>query len=174
MPLLWALSSTLSISVYNVIRGKSLQLREAWRQATAWGRQEPRVYWSDLERPAGVSFLILTVVEDKLTSWWSHCVWCHKIRVTHWQEFHHQSCSLTIVDLGQLWVFLLSEYWREPASSFCKVVTMTYYCSKILVTFFQLSVLLSMHMSFCTLLAALPPSNAPEHTAQMSGVLLSL
>lgn len=97
MPLLRALSSTLSISVYNVIRGKSLQLREAWRQATAWGRQEPRVYWSDLERPAGVSFLILTVVEDKLTSWWSHCVWCHKIRATHWQEFHHQSCSLTLL-----------------------------------------------------------------------------
>lgn len=97
MPLLWALSGTLSISVYNVIRGKSLQLREARRQATAWGRQEPRVYWSDLERPAGVSFLILTVVEDKLTSWWSHCVWCHKIRVTHWQEFHHQSRSLTLL-----------------------------------------------------------------------------
>lgn len=98
MPLLWALSSTFSISVYNVIRGKSLQLWEAWRQATAWGRQEPRVYWSDLERPARVSFFFFnSVVEDKLTSWRSHCVWCHKVRVTHWQEFHHQSCSLTLL-----------------------------------------------------------------------------
>lgn len=130
MPLLWALSSTLSISVYNVIRGKSLQLREAWSQATAWGTQEPRVYWSDLERPAGVSVLILTVVEDKLTSWWNHCVWCHKIRVTHWQEFHHQSCSLTLL--------LTSGNSGFFCFIFCEVVTMTYYCSNIVVTVFQL------------------------------------
>lgn len=71
MPLLWALSSKLSISVYIVIRGKSLQLQEAQRQALHCmaGAEGLGIYWLDLGKPFGTSFKIRTVVEGKVTSW---------------------------------------------------------------------------------------------------------
>lgn len=70
MPLLWALSGKLNVSVYIVIRGKSLQLQEAQKQAQHCmaGAEGLGLYRLDLGKPLGMSFKIQTVVEGRVTS----------------------------------------------------------------------------------------------------------
>lgn len=118
MCLLWALSSTLSISVYNAKWEKVpviswfLKAGESRRK-----RQEPGGHCFVLKRPAGL--FVRTLLKDMLTSWWSHSVWFHEFRLIHAATEVPLSEQLTgsVVTLRQILFIMLGVciYGKEPA-----------------------------------------------------------
>lgn len=99
MPLLWALSSTLSISVYNVERKESPC--NSRRPDGRWGHEKSmRVLCSVLEKGA----------EDKLTSCWSHSLCCQTFGLIHAVT---EALLSELLDFwlpsGKIWVIMLAE-----------------------------------------------------------------
>lgn len=97
MLLLWALSSTLSISVYNVEERPSNSRELRGRRESKTDRSPWRIvlFW---EKPAGLSAWIWTFVEDQITSCWSHHWCCHEFRLTPAMTVRMSRCFFTFVN----------------------------------------------------------------------------